>query len=532
MAATRTKKDWLTGLSLANLLLYAQWAFLDTHSSSLISQYQNASPFQMTYLAMILNVLMLGLATGAFCYFLCFHHNEKVRKFSRFFYVALFILSLNNMRIFIGQVYGMPNYLAPWFYLTHYGKPMVLTVGFGLLGLLAAFIIKTLNYCFGLVRFILLIFFPLCFVHGGWVVAKVLDTKEYATTTPAPITTKPKHPNRVVWFVFDTLEQRSGFTQRHPSVKMPALDRFWNESFVANNAYPPGVSTMFSISSYLTGTKFTAAAPLNGVDMMVRIKGREEKIPFSTMPNIMDEARSKGHTTGIVGWHHPYCRLLRRSLDKCSYHSLNQMRRHHPTGKLKADMGVFLSQVIPSKKKYPSIEGFHQLFADAKSFATDPNLSLSFLHFGLPHKPWIYDRKTKKVRYLGEWPQSLKGYWGNLELTDKSFGEIREAMEQKGLWENTTVIVTSDHWWWFGHPENQVYQPDGKTDFRIPLIIKLPHQKQHVRFDPSMNTVLLPFLVMDVLEGRVENIEDLSRWFDSHAPLQDSEPIMETNVFG
>src|SRR5258708_4415720 len=68
----------------------------------------------------------------------------------------------------------------------------------------------------------------------------------------------PKRP-RVVWVIFDELDEGAAFTHRPASVSLPELDRFRRESFVTTAAYAPGSSTMQSIPALLNGREVTAA---------------------------------------------------------------------------------------------------------------------------------------------------------------------------------------------------------------------------------------------------------------------------------
>jgi arylsulfatase A-like enzyme len=66
-------------------------------------------------------------------------------------------------------------------------------------------------------------------------------------------------------------------------------------------------------------------------------------------------------------------------------------------------------------------------------------------------------------------------YDGNLAYADSEVGWLRERLEQAGLWEKTTVIVTADHGeallehGWIGH-NAQLYE----ESTRVPLIVRLP----------------------------------------------------------
>ena len=66
-------------------------------------------------------------------------------------------------------------------------------------------------------------------------------------------------------------------------------------------------------------------------------------------------------------------------------------------------------------------------------------------------------------------------YDGNLAYVDREVGELRRALEEAGVWDETVFIVAADHgeglWehFWIGH-NVQVYEPSA----HIPLIVRFP----------------------------------------------------------
>ena len=66
-------------------------------------------------------------------------------------------------------------------------------------------------------------------------------------------------------------------------------------------------------------------------------------------------------------------------------------------------------------------------------------------------------------------------YDGNLAYADRQLGALRQALERKGLWERTLVIVAADHGeglWehsWLGHNQ-QVFE----ESTHVPLVLRLP----------------------------------------------------------
>ena len=62
------------------------------------------------------------------------------------------------------------------------------------------------------------------------------------------------------------------------------------------------------------------------------------------------------------------------------------------------------------------------------------------LHWNIPHLPGIYNREMNHITWDG-----ASNYFDNLELVDAAIGEVRAAMTAAGLWDDTSIIVTSDH---------------------------------------------------------------------------------------
>ena len=116
------------------------------------------------------------------------------------------------------------------------------------------------------------------------------------------------------------------------------------------------------------------------------------------------------------------------------------------------------------------------------------------MHLPVPHAPHAYDRKTGTFT-LGNSP--IAGYIDSLALLDRSVGELRRAMENAGVWDSTTVLFTSDH----GYRDAEAL--DGKSDPRIPYILKLASQKEGVEYTQEFNTVLTADLLLGVLRGEI-----------------------------
>lgn len=88
------------------------------------------------------------------------------------------------------------------------------------------------------------------------------------------------------------------------------------------------------------------------------------------------------------------------------------------------------------------------------------------------------------------------------EFLDSKIGEIIKSLKSKGLYDNTLIIITSDH----GQALNEHgFVGHGiflsKEIIEIPLIIKYPHQKKFTEKTGYQNLVNIKKLILDVIEG-------------------------------
>ncbi len=83
---------------------------------------------------------------------------------------------------------------------------------------------------------------------------------------------------------------------------------------------------------------------------------------------------------------------------------------------------------------------------------------------------------------------------------------MRRRLEEAGLWERTAVVVTSDHNW------RQSFSLDGKTDARVPFLVKLPAQKEGITYETELSTVLAHDLVLAILRGELSQAEQVRGW--------------------
>ncbi len=107
-----------------------------------------------------------------------------------------------------------------------------------------------------------------------------------------------------------------------------------------------------------------------------------------------------------------------------------------------------------------------------------------------------HPRQPGKILNMDDLRRNMDGYDCGILYADQKVGEVFAKLEEHGLFEDTMIIISSDH------GENQgelgIYGEHGTSDLithRIPMIVKMPGQtKAHVDSGLHYNIDLLPTL--------------------------------------
>lgn len=340
--------------------------------------------------------------------------------------------------------------------------------------------------------------------------AEITARRESENTAPreAEITAR-----RAVWVIFDEWDQRLTFDDRPADLLLPEIDRFRREALAALAAYPPRNNTLESIPSLLSGEVVVRAEPMGAADLRLTFRGSSSAASWRDVPNVFDIARARGFNTALVGVYHPYCRVLASSLTSCWWAEMprpinsngatlgaamqGQTRSLFETWRLSA-FGQSLSTQRKAREFPAAVER-------AKVAASDPSYGLVLLHLLTPHFPHAYDRRTGAFT-LGNAP--VGGYYDSLALTDRVWGELRRAMEDAGVWDTTAVLLSSDH----GMKHSGLL--DGKSDSRVPFLLKLSRQTEGFEYDQKFNTVVSGNLLLEILDARIETPRQAAEWLD------------------
>jgi hypothetical protein len=376
--------------------------------------------------------------------------------------------------------------------------------------------------------------------QGAWLLYRVQQMSFANTPATPPAPSDSARAPRVLWLVLDELDQRLAFAERPGSLPLTQFDRLRSQSLYAPNAYPPGRMTELSMPALFTGRLVARTEPRGSDELLMWYGDRKGNIdeqprPWTAEPGIFAHARG----SALIGWFHPYCRVL-RGPSQCTWQDgpllLGAVRRDATVAQAMWDQaestldtwfGLARLGLLPNRlrrEREEDVRDYQALFEAGKRAAVDPAHGFVVIHLPVPHPVGFYDRARGEFRLDG-----APSYLDNLVLADRTLGELRTAMEQAGMWERTTIIVTSDHWWradfWRRQPgwtpeDEAAY--DGRLDHRVPLLLRFPFQSLPLVIARPLNTVLLHDLTLAILSGEIADAPAAARWLEAHATFGES----------
>ena len=369
----------------------------------------------------------------------------------------------------------------------------------------------------------LLIFVPAVFLTSGKIGYYFLKYRPEAPPHLAALfhTPTPSVEPRVLWIIYDELDQRLAFSSRPKDCQLPELDRVCAESLQATNAFPPAGDTLISLPALITGRYVINAKPASRNELNITYANTNAPLGWSTQPTVFSRARELGFNTALVGWYHPYSRLFPSCLNFCAWYPYAPYQLVRERTVLRCMINQIWSLAPVLQQRRLAIDFYQKSLANSRNVVKDGRYGLMFFHLMGPHYPGIYDPR-KGTFTLTEFSRT-RGYFDNLQLTDKTMGILRRDMEQTGLWDRTWVIISADHWW------REARDYDGRLDHRVPFILKAPGKNPPMIYGAFLNTVITQDLVLAILRKEISTIPDAVAWLDTHkAPPSPSYDIMQT----
>lgn len=526
-------KKLAIAFSVANLCFFKAWSEALSPLSPAYLYFWRDYPGYAPIISLAINVFLLTTIFYA-CFSLLWRlGGSTFHNLARASFLIIFLRALNLARAQTVSTHELRSL---------FGRVGLFAIGTLLLVLLVLGIVR-----FGLARvaggaaIIALVISPFGLVgltQASWLAIKYGRIWQERPLAPI-LTANAKAQPRVLWLIFDEMSEDQVFGDRSAGLSLPSLDRLQAEALQATNAFPPAGHTTQSIPALLIGRLIASVRPAGPHELMLTFPAQPAAVGWTSQPDIFTEARAAGFNTAIVGWYHPYCRVLGDRLTSCLWEPANEPRRLSIEERLLRP-GVDLLPMLPFTGNYRDrlvrrtgeeiriahLAGYQTLLAAATKAATNPTFGLTFIHLPVPHPPYIYDRRK------GVWDTTeQREYLDNLALADRTLGELRLAMERAGTWEGTTIVISSDHWWRKDYWRRFAVGPYwgstdalylGRIDHRIPFLVRMAGQKTASRYEAPFNTVLTHDLILDIMKQRISNPEQIPAWLDMHKTIGES----------
>lgn len=496
-------RDVAMGFSVANLFLLSVWARLGAGD-------QGSPAWQaLLVVSALANVLLLGILFAAIFIIATFRPRSSTARIAGWIPVAVLLAAMNWLR--------QPSHVN-WDSVARHPETTAVTIAVTVFAF-----IRWHRRVRALAAFTVLILTPLipiAVLSATWNLSRgAVATRQ----SPPPVANRPPL-TRVVWMIFDEMDQRVAFAARPATVALPAFDRLRAEAVVATSAFPPSTQqTVLSMPALTTGRLVEEAEDAGRDDLVIKFADAPNVASWSDQPTVFSRARERGFDTALVGWAIPYCRILGHTIRRCEWfpHVLNYEPFDLSLPGVVGYQLAIAASTVPFATRFVTrlddgalrrrahIGVYRRVLKSATSLVSDASLGLVLVHWPIPHQPEIYNRFRNDftVRPDGT-------YLDNLVLADHALAEVRRVMEAAGVWATTHVLISADHSWRI--PTRRV--PIGgepRVDPRVPFILKIAGRQAPVEYRREFNTVLTHDLILALLDGTITTASDAVRWLDA-----------------
>lgn len=275
--------------------------------------------------------------------------------------------------------------------------------------------------------------------------------------------------SNVLLVILDAARAQQIGAYGYPRATTPEIDRIAREGVVFENVYTPAVYTLGAMSSVWTSqypdrhhsaVSFSAVLP-------------KEKLTLAELLSAQGVVSAGFVANAVAG------RVF--GFDRGFTHFDEVFSR------LGSSAGVFRQVVPPWLDARPGGRFFAYVHFREPHFPYDPEPPFD-TRFGPDgpiakalrrSEPFFRDiNQGRRPLSPEEREHLVRLYDGNLAFADQEVGALRRAFEERGLWDETVVIVAADHGeelyehGWIGHNVH-VYQPS----VHVPLVIRFPAGK-------------------------------------------------------
>lgn len=345
---------------------------------------------------------------------------------------------------------------------------------------------------------------------------------------------------RIVWVILDEFDASVAFEHRLASMKLPHIDRFRRESVNFRHANSPSDRTVTAVPSLLTGIPFSGVVRKETSDIILAGTEGGKEYSFRETPNVIDWANSAGVPVTIVGWTHPYCRVFGSKLAQCAWFEnphMSSSQTWATTLQALSTSKAVAAQMWqeargsrgdpcdetglrnPTALEFESIRTMLRSIVENQRSKVHEFLQsgvggLRIFHLATPHPPGVARPPASGHPGVGA------SFAANYAIADSFFGEIRSILEERGEWDSTLVILTSDHglrsfWEETGCMSNEDRQLLAhRNELSVPLILKWPGGAVPVAVEKPVSTLVLAPLVHAYLRREIQTPDEFNTYLE------------------
>lgn len=267
----------------------------------------------------------------------------------------------------------------------------------------------------------------------------------------------PDPPKNMVFILIDTLRPDHLGYMGYKRKTSPNMDALANESFIFTDAYATAPHTPRSIPSIFF-SRYASHMKWNGAKFNYP-KVRPENV------SMFEVLKDKGWNNYAYSSHFYFQpkRGMGQGFDEWD---------NEGAGTIKESNDDIASPRI-FKKVAPFLDkmGAAQKSKDAKPFSV-------FIHLFEPHSRWIGHKEYDFGRGETARERHINRYDSEIAYVDNYVGKIVKKLKESGLYDNTVIVLTSDHGEAFGdhglffHGQNLFNEV-----IRVPLLVRVPGWK-------------------------------------------------------
>lgn len=309
-------------------------------------------------------------------------------------------------------------------------------------------------------------------------------------------------PNAYI-FVFDEWSYERSFKNKELLPIFKNLNEFKKSSVTFHEAYSPYDHTFRSLPAFI----FQNEGEFLLLKGKLYFKDKESKFkPIEEVGSIFDPPHKEGFKTILLGFYFPYSDFLSRRIDyvfsSSSYKIFGgnflEVSLYHLLKTFVLYFNHFQSHgtklIESTAENYFQARRIERLHLQTLSVIQNiDHPTFAFFHYPIPHDPLIYGQNGPKNLFHVYQKNDISNYLGNLAYLDRLIGEIVTILKESGKFDNSLIVITSDHSW---RPDPNV--PSASSDPRrrhVPLFVKYPHQKKMAEItDPTETVRLFHFL--------------------------------------